>query len=307
MGDQQVKVMRLRYGATCACGTEVAKGERAGYDSTFRNVLCLRCLDIRREADATPAPATLTPIVVVDVDVDVDVLTMPSDEVSLATGPVDIGAPGASLDREYQRRKDAREARIRASHPRIGGLALTDQPQSTTAFATGATGEQRLAARLEKDCGDQVLFLHNRKLGGNRRDGDIDHIAIAPSGVYVIDAKHYPGATVEVRSTGGWVSKRVETLHVAGRDRTSLLTGLNKQRLAVTAVMAQNGNEPAIEIIALLCFVDAKLPLFTTLRIDDVPILSPRATSKLLRRPGPLDQQTREHLHQHLAARLPTA
>lgn len=296
--------MLLRYAATCGCGTAVAKGERAGYDSTARNVICLGCLDIRRAADATSGPATpRTPNPIVDVQ------TLPSDEASLPTAPVDIGAPGASLDREYHRRKDAREAHIRTNHPHIGSLvlALTHQPQSTTALATGAIGEQRLAARLENDCGNQVLFLHNRKLGSSRRHGDIDHIAIALSGVYVIDAKHYPGATVEVRSTGGWLSERVQTLHVAGRDRTSLLTGLNKQRLAVTAATAQDGDEPAIEIIALLCFIDANLPLLTTLRINDVPVLSPRATSKLLRRPGRLDQQTRERLHHRLAARLPTA
>lgn len=310
MGDQQVKVMRLRYAAICGCGTAVAEGARAGYDSTVRNVICLHCLDIRRDAADTPTLAILgSPNPMVDVDVDFEVEKMSSDEMLLPTRPVDIGAPGASLDREYYRRKDARDARVRSNHPHIGGLvlALSHQPQSTTAFATGATGERRLAARLEHDCANEVLFLHNRKLGRSRRDGDIDHIAIAPSGVYVIDAKHYAGATVEVRTSSGWLSDRVETLYVAGRDHTNLLIGLNKQRLAVNAATAHDGDEPAIEIFALLCFVNANLPRFTTLRVDDIPILSPRATSKLLRRPGPLDQQTRERLHHYLAERLPTA
>jgi hypothetical protein len=40
----------------------------------------------------------------------------------------------------------------------------------------------RIAARLEKDCGEEVPFLH-RKRGPGRRVGGVDHVAIVPSGV----------------------------------------------------------------------------------------------------------------------------
>ena len=95
------------------------------------------------------------------------------------------GLPGASLDAEYVRRKKLREDRIRNKHPKIGGLllALSSEPASTTAFAAGAAGERATAAQLEKSCADSVLFLHNRRLSSTSRRGDIDHIAIAPSGV----------------------------------------------------------------------------------------------------------------------------
>lgn len=59
--------------------------------------------------------------------------------------------PGASLRREREKRVTAREGRVRAKHPRIGGLilAVTDEPASTRAFATGAVGEEKIAASLE--------------------------------------------------------------------------------------------------------------------------------------------------------------
>ena len=59
-----------------------------------------------------------------------------------------------------------------------------------------------------------MLFLHNRKLGPGRRDGDMDDVAIAPSGIYVIDAKRYQNAAVRVRRTGGLLSPVKEQLMV---------------------------------------------------------------------------------------------
>jgi hypothetical protein len=87
--------------------------------------------------------------------------------------------------------KATREARIRTAHPRIGGLvlALSDDPQSTTAWAVGAQGEELLAKRLDGLADQGVLTLHDPRIPGTR--ADIDHIAISGSGVYVIDAKRY--------------------------------------------------------------------------------------------------------------------
>ena len=69
---------------------------------------------------------------------------------------VDVGDPGSSLQAEYERRSAARESRVRASHPRIGGLLLAvfNEPATTTAFSKGAVGERRVAARLAELSGD---------------------------------------------------------------------------------------------------------------------------------------------------------
>ena len=68
------------------------------------------------------------------------------------------GVAGASAQREYERRKNKREKRIREAHPRMGSLilALSDDPQSTKAWATGAQGEERLGRQLDGLVGDGV-------------------------------------------------------------------------------------------------------------------------------------------------------
>jgi len=79
--------------------------------------------------------------------------------------------------------------------------------------------------------GPGVLFLHNRLLGHGCRDGDVDHIALTTAGVYVIDAKHYRNARVEVRRTsGGLFSPAREQLVVNGRDRSKLLNPSHARR-----------------------------------------------------------------------------
>jgi hypothetical protein len=306
--DRHVKMMRMRYAGTCGCGTPVPAGARAGWDGTNRVVICLTCLGTAA-GDYAVAPAVVPPRTPVALGREQPHVGPPVTEDPPAGRPVDVGTPGASLQHEYRRRKDARTARIRGNHRKLGGLilALTDDPASTAAFAKGAAGEESVAKRLEKDCEGLVLFLHNRLLGPRRRDGDLDYIAIAPSGVYIIDAKRYKDATVEVRRTGGLLSPRVEKLFVAGRDRTKLLDGLDKQLAAVAQAMAGFRGTPIPEITTVLCFVGAKLPLFGTLSIRSVPVLGPRGTSKLLRQPGSLEAASREALHRHLADRLPPA
>jgi len=63
---------------------------------------------------------------------------------------VDIGEAGSSARREFERRRAGREQHIRDRHPKLGGLivALSDDPQSTTGWDTGAVGEERLGGRL---------------------------------------------------------------------------------------------------------------------------------------------------------------
>lgn len=218
---------------------------------------------------------------------------------------IDAGTPGGSLEREYERRRQHRDQRVWERFPRAGGLilALTHEPASTTAFARGAEGERRIAARLETLCGDDALFLHNRRLGRAARRGDVDHVAVTSSGVYVVDAKHYKGAKVSVRRTGGLVRPAREQLMIRGRDRTTLVDSLNRQFVAV----AEAVGDMRVPVTALFCFIDAELPVIVKLSVSGIPILGPRGTSKLLRRPGPVTPQQRRALWERLASALPPA
>ncbi|WP_367276708.1 nuclease-related domain-containing protein [Amnibacterium sp.] len=210
-------------------------------------------------------------------------------------------AAGRSSQREYDRRRSAREARVRSRFPRIGGLllALVDEPASTKAWAKGAEGERAVADRLGRLEGIRVL--HDRRMrrpDGRLSSANIDHIVIAPSGVWVVDSKAYRGRA-EVRRHGGLFTPRVEELWVGGRNRTRLIDGVARQ---VEAVRADLAGWPSVPVRGALCFVGTELPWIDQ-DVAGLAIRGRRGLVRMLRRPGPLDAMTRDRI----AARLDRA
>ena len=281
-----MRPMKLRYAGFCACGTAVAAGVQAGYDPAAKRAVCPECLPGRMVPPAVSAPAA-------------DAYFAPPVQ------PVDPGTAGGSAKAEFEKRSKRREERLRAAHPRLGGLilALSDDPQSTRAWASGAYGEMRLGAKLNELEGDGVLALHDRRVPGSR--ANIDHIAIGPSGVFVIDAKRYVKQDVEIRRSGGWLSDRVERLYVGGRDKTKLVVAMAGQVAVVMEALESDRGLDGVTVIPVLTFIDANIPVIGTMEIAGVPVLNLRKTAKLVRREGPLSVATRQRIHRVLAAALP--
>lgn len=265
MGTSDVKVMSLRRDAECVCGVFIPRGTRAGWHRTLRIVICAQCLGLVDE----PAP-------------------------------IDIGVPGGSLDREYVRRIAAREQNVRARHPHIGGLLLRMRPppDSTRAFAVGAAGEREAAEALTREVGDTTLFLYNRRVGVGKERGDIDIIAVAPSGVFVIDPKKYAGRKVRA-------NRARDCFLIDGRRRTSLAVGMRRHLDAVTKGV-QLGPVPLAPVSAAYCFIGADLPM-RRLFVDGVPALGLRGAAELLRQAGPMGADQRAILHADLSRRFPPA
>ncbi|WP_314856795.1 nuclease-related domain-containing protein [uncultured Microbacterium sp.] len=243
------KRMRLRYAGTCRlCGRAHDAGADAIYERTLKVIRCVAC---------PPKP--------------VEVLTV--------DGPIleeSGGDAGTSARREYERRRDAREQRIRAEHPKLGGLilALSDDPQSTKAWERGAVGEELMAKQLA-DLPDTFRVMHDRRIRGTR--ANIDHIAVGPSGVWVIDAKRYKDKRPELRVDGGIIRPRVESLRVGGRDQTKLVDGVKRQVERVREALADD----AIPIAGVLCFLEADWPLVGgSFTVDEVHVLWPRLLVK---------------------------
>jgi hypothetical protein len=190
------------------------------------------------------------------------------------------GKAGASARREGARRQAGREARVRERHPRIGGfiLALQDTPQDERSWGRGAGGEELVERALAKHC-PAVPVLHDRRIPGSR--ANIDHIAVAATGVWVIDTKRYKGA---LQVTAPLLSKPM--LKVAGRDQTKLVDGLAKQVELVAAVVADMGLD--VPVHGCFCFVDTELPLFGTPVIKGLKIFGRRGLAKQLNAVGPL-------------------
>lgn len=229
------KRMRLRYAGTCRlCARGLSAGADAVYERVSKTVRCIDCAGGATDSDP--------------------------------------GAPGASARREYERRRDNREQRIRSDHPKLGGLilALTDEPQSTNAWERGAVGEELMAQRLT-DLPETFRILHDRRIRGAR--ANIDHIVIGPTGVWVIDAKRYVGKRPALRVEGGLIRARVESLRIGGRDGTKLVQGVQSQVERVTAAL----REAAPPVTGVLCFLEADWPLIGgSFSVDGIHVLWPR-------------------------------
>ena len=113
---------------------------------------------------------------------------------------------------------------------------------------------------------------------------NVDHIAIAASGVFVIDAKFYRDKRIEIVNKGRWPRKETQ-LRVASRNRTTLVEKLAKQIGTVEPVVHKLG----VNVTGVLCFIQSdfrQLPDGSEIR--GVKVVSPVALEAILRRPGPL-------------------
>lgn len=164
---------------------------------------------------------------------------MDGTPVPKTTGPPEpTSRAGASARREYERRRAQDEQRLRQKWGRLGhvAVALSDEKQSTRAWATGAVGEERLGARLDRLVSPSLAVLHDRRIPGSR--ANIDHLAITPSGIWVIDAKKYTGRP-QLKIEGGILRPRVDTLLVGRRNCTRLVDGLLRQIDVVRGITDQ--------------------------------------------------------------------
>jgi hypothetical protein len=215
---------------------------------------------------------------------------------------LDRGRPGASAGREYRRRRSNREARVRQRHPYIGGLllALGNSPQHERAFERGRIGEETVARALERRlAGGPAALLHDRRMPGGY--GNIDHLAVAPRGVYVIDSKAIKGK-VRVRPRRPGSSR----LQVNGRTRNELVLGLARQVNAARIELDAHGYGD-VPITGALCFTEAAFPLFGRMEIGGYLVRHPRVLAKELKASGPLTPQAIGLLLRCLGERFPAA
>jgi hypothetical protein len=219
----------LPRATTCGdCGRKLGRGAGAVHSADLTDVLCLECVDLT---------------------------TMHS-----------LGTPGAGARREHAKRLDRHQTRVRAAHPRLGGLilALADDPQHVRAWQTGAAGEEAFGRRLSSVSGPSLKVLHDRKLP--RSAANIDHLAITTETVWVLDAKRYKGR-VETRG-GGLFSSRPPELYVGGRNQTKLVAGVRRQTTAVEGVLATIQQELGLprlpDVRGALVFTNAEFGLFSS-------------------------------------------
>jgi hypothetical protein len=269
-GSVALRRLRLRYPATCSvCGISLSPGAEAFWDREAKAATCLAC-----------GPAA-----------------MPSEN----------GMAGGSAAAEAERRLEQRVARARRRYgdhaAAVAGKVAADQ-QSIASWRKGSSGEGRLAAFVAREVGDRVIALHDRLIPGTRRN--IDHIFVAPSGVWVVDAKSYKGKVVKRDSGPFWRTEY--KVYVGGRDRSQLARGVESQVEAVLAALGPDPEAKGTSVYAALCFLDSEWGLLDSpFQVGSAWVLYPGALRKRLKKDGPLSQELMERIAKRLALSLPAA
>jgi hypothetical protein len=217
------------------------------------------------------------------------------------------GDAGASAGQEYERRARARRRRVRERYGPVGSLvaALAGEPRNVYAWKQGAEGEAATARALERHLRrTNVIVVHDRRIPGRGR-ANIDHIAIGPGGITVIDTKSSRGQ-VELRTVG--VISRRELLLVNGRDRTSQLDALERQVERVEAVLDRHGAD-YMGVLGALCFPFMRRGFLHYSHARDGLIIvdDPAHIAKLAKRDGDLGADQIDELARLIAAALPPA
>ncbi len=283
MPEMVEKLIRLRYSAVCShCGSALSPGAQGWWDSDERAATCPDC----HSGNGGPLRSTAP--------------DNPSDEDPTRAEVPTSQQAGASARNVHEQKYRRREERIERKWGAAAGVVkfLSKEPQSAKAWAKGSQGERRLATLLAKGLGEKAVVLHDRQVPGSK--ANIDHVAVAPSGIWIIDAKNYEGK-VEQRAMGG-VFTSDQRLYVDDRDRTNLVSGLAGQ---INAVLDAVGGTD-VPVDAALCFLDAEWGFFTKpFRLEGVLVTWPRRLCETIGAPGPVPADDVKRLAERLAAKLP--
>lgn len=225
---------------------------------------------------------------------------------AVAVDGAEAGVAGRSARAEGERRRGQPGGSDEAprSAGRLLGRFAGPETGRGSSWIKGAAGEQRLGDMLDGlAAGGAMSVLHDRRVPRSR--ANIDHVVVARTGVWVIDAKRFSGR-IEVVGRGG-ASHDGARLVVDGTDRTDRLVGgvrrqVDHLRAALGPTFAQ------VDVFGALCFVAAGRRLVTQAdRVDDVWVLGERQLRRRLNESGPLDEAWRRTIQRHVATRLRAA
>ena len=275
-------IINLHFDDHCStCGTHLPPSTKAMWDREAHEATCLQCVLDKKDSQT------------------IDEALLEAIGVPKKT---ESGVAGASARREYERRHAKREAELEARFGRLAGVVnfLIDDPQSARAWAKGSEAERQLAEGLTRRIGDRAVLLHDRRIPRSR--ANIDHLAIAPSGVWVIDAKSYSGP-LQRRDKGSW-GKVDYRVYINGRDQSRLVNGPLRQAEVVRSAL---GDE-VVPIHTALCFVNVEWDFFLKpFQIKGVWVTYSKKLCEKIAEPGPLSPDEVMTVANQLARGLPTA
>ncbi len=177
------------------------------------------------------------------------------------------------------RRRHFRRSALRERSIRSGGVAIDFPDGSPIDFAPSRLGdEQRRTGELLERLldGSGVPILHGRRIPGTGTV--VDHIAIGPTGISLIQTGDRSGAA----------RVRRRRLMVGGEDQTGLVAGVVDQ-LALVRPLLEDARLGWVPLHGALCCMGFEAPpILGRLRVSNVTVEGPRPLARMLRSQGPL-------------------
>ena len=152
--------------------------------------------------------------------------------------------------------------------------------------------------------GQGVIVLNDRRVPGSTTT--IAMIAVAPAGVFVIDAQHHKGL-VRTKRPGTFDQLGDPELHVGRRNCTPSLDALRRQVAVVRATLEVSPWDSDVPVTAVLCLTRAEWGLASSARVRDVWVGWPRLLAGTVRSPEIMDSLTVQEVAETIDARLPAA
>lgn len=177
-----------------------------------------------------------------------------------------LNLPGAAARAQARALREA--APVRTVLARALGVKTDER-----AWRIGADGEEAVAAQLAK-LGARWRVLHAVPVGA--RGSDIDHLVIGPGGVFTLNAKHHPDASVWVRG---------DTFKVNGQNQPYVRNSRFEAERAARLLSA--ATDVRITAMGVIVVYGATRGFTVKEQPEDVRVVARRQVARWLRRLPP--------------------
>jgi Nuclease-related domain len=129
-------------------------------------------------------------------------------------------------------------------------VLLTRLPADALFWDKGARGERKTGDYLSHLSERGFVLLHDRQIPGSR--ANIDHLAIGPTGVFVIETKNLSGKVEVIQ----------DRLYVSDRLRTPYVDETYREAFAAQVALRELLEPLKATVVPVLCIHGARMPWF---------------------------------------------
>lgn len=149
-------------------------------------------------------------------------------------------------------------------------IALIRLPPDALSWDKGARGERMTADDLEPLLDHGFVLLHDRQIPGSR--ANIDHIAVGPTGMFVIETKYLSGKVEVIQ----------DKLYVSDRLRSNYIDETYREAYAAQVAVRELLEPLKAIVVPVLCIHSARMPWFDH-AVAGVHLVSGSGLERLLR------------------------